>query len=60
MADNPITPETPDAEIWKRGWQLANNTGLPVAVAQYVFLLERRIAVLEQSSPPHLRDVEKR
>ena len=60
LANDPITPETPDAEIWKRGWNITKNIGVPVAFTQYVLLLERRIAALEQSSAPHLRDVEKR
>ncbi len=58
---NPITATTPDEEIWKRGWEIARSVGVPVAFAQYVLQLERRIAVLEQAgTPAHLRDVEKR
>jgi hypothetical protein len=61
MANTPITANTPDKEIWERGWALARSLGVPVAFAQHVFLLERRIAALEQSGvPAHLRDVEKR
>ena len=61
MANDPITPETPDSEIWKRGWEIARSFGVPVAFAQHVLLLERRIAKLEQSSlPAHLQSLEKR
>jgi hypothetical protein len=61
MADNPITATTSDDEIWKRGWNITKNIGVPVAFTQYVLLLERRLCKLEQANTPaHLHDIEKR
>jgi hypothetical protein len=50
IAPGPVTFQTTDDDIAARAQLHAHNMGVPVAMLEHLFKLERRISVLENAS----------